>query len=793
MLLALVACGTALLRGRDEAALARDATRFEGAGAVFVFDEAAGRLTARVAEVGPPLEVDLSLVVDGLERPVLVGVGGLTAVSARASRASLPVALDDERLGATLELHADERGDALTVRVSLPPSRRPRRYGLRASFPENGRGLFVPGAGGVVAHRETDTSVALVDDELASFALVAPAGGGASADTPDGAREDAGPRARFTAKAKEDPSGDGTTLELRVLAARSPPWAEVYAALGVPHARVRGVVHGAGGRAHVTGLDADGRPRLRVLTGEGGRFEVDAEPSTVLWVASGAASATGAPVRFAPGSAWELLLDVSPGGEIHARVIDEDGGRPLVARLHVHGLAGTQDPTFGPDFRASGAGPLMDLAHGEVTTPVPAGRYRVSATKGLEWSIDAKEITVASGGRADVELRLRHVVPTPRLVGCDLHVHARPSFDSPVTPEDRVLSLVSAGVDFAVPSEHDMVGDYAPALALLGLGKELAFVPGVEMTTDMPRFGHFGVFPYPLDRPPPRTRGTNATRLLAAARRGDPGRVVQINHPRMEGGIGYFAVSGYDAGAGKLPQGMRADFDTLEVYNGFDLDRRERVEQTMVDWFSLLDLGHRIAATGSSDSHRIQYHWAGYPRTYALLDARAAGDDGGPVDVKAIAQAVARGRSFVTSGPILELSLEAGGRRAGPGEELTRPEGGRVRATLRVLAAPWVDVRSLEILAGGPATRGPGSGPLRASPYVAQLPEVPSRTGREEGTLDEAIARSVRSAQELTLDLPEGTSWVVAIVRGERPLDDVLPFMPVQPLAFTNPVWITNR
>ena len=30
----------------------------------------------------------------------------------------------------------------------------------------------------------------------------------------------------------------------------------------------------------------------------------------------------------------------------------------------------------------------------------------------------------------------------PGVLGCDLHVHARPSFDAPVTAEDRVLSLV---------------------------------------------------------------------------------------------------------------------------------------------------------------------------------------------------------------------------------------------------------------------------------------------------------------------------------------------------------------
>jgi hypothetical protein len=35
--------------------------------------------------------------------------------------------------------------------------------------------------------------------------------------------------------------------------------------------------------------------------------------------------------------------------------------------------------------------------------------------------------------------------------------------------------------------------------------------------------------------------------------------------------------------------------------------------------------------------------------------------------------------------------------------------------------------------------------------------------------------------------------WVQVIARGERRLDDVLPFMPVPPLAFTNPVYVVRH
>jgi hypothetical protein len=42
------------------------------------------------------------------------------------------------------------------------------------------------------------------------------------------------------------------------------------------------------------------------------------------------------------------------------------------------------------------------------------------------------------------------------------------------------------------------------------------------------------------------------------------------------------------------------------------------------------------------------------------------------------------------------------------------------------------------------------------------------------------------------ITLPPGAKWVLAIARGERKLDDVLPFMPVVPIGLTNPVWISG-
>jgi hypothetical protein len=470
----------------------------------------------------------------------------------------------------------------------------------------------------------------------------------------------------------------------------------------------------------------------------------------------------------------ELELTMLPGGEAHVRVEDADTGQPLTARLIVHGVAPTADPNFGPDYRASGAGPLIDALRGDATMPLPTGRYRVLATRGPEYTIDEQAVDVAPGSSYAVRLLLRHVVDTPGWVGCDFHVHARPSFDSPVLPEDRVISLVAAGIDFAVPSEHNVVGHYEPVLEALELGRELSTVPGVEITTARPNFGHFNVFPFSGPQVPP-FRKTTVKKIFLAARAGDPSRVLQVNHPRLKT-IGYFDIVGLDSRTGHADRDWRDDFDSIEVYNGADGANRARTEAVMLDWLRLLELGHKYVATGDSDSHRIQYQWAGYPRTYVALPAAQAGDTGAPIDKVALVASLKAGRAFVTSGPVVDATING----QGPGGTVTLADS-VARLHVVVRAAPWIDVSEVEVLLG--------------TTSVARVPVVSRPRPSAPPDRDLAGARAAALRFERDFDVPfEGTSpkFVVVVVRGTRAMDDVLPYMSIQPLAFTNPIWLAR-
>lgn len=694
---------------------------------------------------------------DTLVAPVLIGGGGGSKTGHGSTLVFAPMGGGVVR--ATLTLGDDVPNAA--------------KKGLGIELPNPGPPVFVEGVGEVADVGELGGGTVLVGDDPFAFAVAAAEGPLAVALSPGASHT--GPPKIVRIDGPGAPREDARTRTLYL--ALSTESQRVYGALakamGQATSPIFGVVGGAGASTHVFGVDDEGKPRVRARVDARGRFALDVPKNVNRWYAAEDQARESPPVFFEPGAGFELRLDVAPGGELTARVRDADGDAPVVARLVVRGIEGTRDPSFGPDYRASGAGPLVDSRSGEVTTPLPSGRYHVSATKGIEWSIDAADVTIAPGEHAKVDLRLRHVVATPNVVGCDLHVHARPSFDTPVLTEDRVLSLVAAGVDFAVPTEHNLVGDYGPSLETLDLAPSLAWVHGVEVTTYSPRFGHFGVFPVPAEAGVPPYRGTTPAALFAAVRR-DKGAILQVNHPRLPKDIGYFEKAGFDPKDKATFAKVRLDFDALEVYNGFDLQHLARVEAVLADYYALLDAGRHVVATGSSDAHRIQYNWAGYPRTMVTVAHEAT-----PLDPNEVIAGLKAGHAFVTSGPMLDVSLvpESGGATALPGDE-AHLHGKGARLEVSVRAAPWIDVTSVELVANG---RVVDTRPVTSRPTV---------TGPEVGSLDDAHARTVRAS--VSFDVPRDARWVMVLARGTRLASDVLPFMPYVPFAFTNPIWIAG-
>ena len=755
---------------------------WRSAHSVFSLHVASPLLTIATADGTRSDDVELAVLVDESIQPVVLTTTALQ-LEPEGVRARIPIAVDGARRDVDLEMHVDAAHDALVVQLALPesPDVRSHRLALRAELAADASTLFVAGAG-TVAERAKVTGGALVLDADPHPLAIASTLGPIAVETISEESLSPGEPMRVAATSPPATAENHPTAELHFVAAESSQavWPLLSQLGGVPSAPVKGRVANIVGRATVVGRDAQGLPIVRARTDEGGTFVLDAPRTVVEWYAELAAGAASALTAATSANDGELRLEIPPGGEVHVRVVDADTRMPLTARILFHGLRDTVDPNFGPDYRASGAGPIVDSLHGDGIVSLASGHYRVAATKGIEWSIDAQDVEVTPGRRMDVTLALRHVVPTPGVLGCDLHVHARPSFDAPVTPEDRVLSLVAAGIDFAVPTEHNVVGDYGSAIETLEVGRDFISVPGVEVTTLSLGFGHFGVFPYePGTRVPP-FKHTRVEPIFRAVR-SDPRRYFQVNHPRLPGGIGYFDTIGFDPRGSRAQIQHRIDFDGIEVYNGFDITQPDRVEQVLHDYWALLDFGWRYTATGSSDSHRIQYQWAGYPRTMVTINPTAAAEEPVPADPMVVVENLKKSHATVTSGPLIELA--AGDAR--PGDELATA-GDPVPVHVRVRAAPWIDVTKVEIVVGQ----------IDGLWSVAQSFDVPSRPlaiGAEEGTLAEAQDRTVRFDRDLAITVGSGNGWIAVVARGARPMGDVLPFVNVAPLAFTNPIFVVRH
>jgi hypothetical protein len=758
-----------------------DPAHLETSTATYDLHEGGSRFTVKSKDGAVARDVDLTLVVDGTPRPFALSRNDAHALDGGGFHATFTTEIGDDNASGALEVRLDKPNDALVAELQMKgPVSDDHKIALRAEVSAEGQIVFVSGVGEVADRATVNGGAVVIDAPQHPLAIVSSRGTmtinalvDESVEPTDAMRVAAlSPPQAFPAEATLT-----TDLHFTLGADGTSVWKSIYAIQGTPALHVHGSVTGTTDRAHVFGRDGDGTPQLRATAGKDNHFDVMAPTSVVEWYAAIDASRASALASFIPGTQKDLVLDVSPGGELHVSIIDPDTKKPVTARLLVRGIDGSVDPSFGPDYRASGAGPIIDAHDGEVSTPLPSGKYRVAATKGIEWTVDAKTIEITAGRLVDVQLAPRHIVPTPGMIGCDLHVHARPSFDSPVSVEDRVLSLVSAGIDFAVPTEHNVVGDYSSALETLDLTHDMLSVTGVEVTTFSRGIGHFGVFPYPTTQKVPPFRGVAPGMVFDKAREGDfkRERVVQVHHPRLPKGIGYFNIIGLQSKGPKPFIRGRMDFDTLEVYNGYDLEIQQRVDDVLRDYYALLNAGYHHGATGSSDAHRVQFHWAGYPRTMALVDgAPDKGIEG--VAPATIVTAIKHGHATVTSGPIIELDI--GGSR--PGDDHGTQDD-PVRGHVRVRAAPWIDVAKVEIVVGGRVIQS-----FNVEPH-------PTEIGPMLGTTEEIGAKTIRFDQDIVVPIGPENGWVMVVVRGERKMDDVLPFMPVAPFAFTNPIWIVRR
>jgi hypothetical protein len=519
--------------------------------------------------------------------------------------------------------------------------------------------------------------------------------------------------------------------------------------LGKPLGHARGVLKPPQSWASVAARHPDGRTVLSVPVASDGSFDLPLPAGEYRFVLS------------APGGEDEELGSVRAGADLPLNLVPPRPGtlsylitdeheQPLPGRLVIRGVPPTKDPDLVPGLNEAGSKNMLYSLTGAGSLELPAGRYDVLATHGPEYSMPRQELELNADLGATFRGVFARTVDTSGWLAADFHVHASPSKDANVPLNDRVLTLAAEGIELAVPTDHNHVTDYAEPIAHQHLEGKLASTPGVEITTQ--NWGHFNAYPYPKSLEVPPTHETSPLEIFAVVRARAPQAVLQVNHPRMPG-VGYFNRGEVNTktGVAESPEFSFA-FDALEVSNGFELEDPAVFERNLREWFELLNVGHRYTAVGNSDSHRVVFQWAGWPRTYVRVPdqdlTRVV-----PVDV---ARALTAGHATVSCGIFV---LPTANGSAGPGDTV---QGSRISLSINVGAPDWIDVARVEVYANGAKV--------------------------ETRTRETPLQKSVWKV-DVDLELKTDT-WLVVLARGDKFMNDALPGKWIKPFGLSNPIFV---
>ena len=113
-------------------------------------------------------------------------------------------------------------------------------------------------------------------------------------------------------------------------------------------------------------------------------------------------------------------------------------------------------------YEAQRTGALYTV-DGTARIGLPAGEYKIFASRGFEYSAPSERVVLQTGSTKDIRLRLEREVRMPGYVSVDPHVHTfELSRHGDATVDERVLTAAGEGLDIIVATEHNRVDDYAP-------------------------------------------------------------------------------------------------------------------------------------------------------------------------------------------------------------------------------------------------------------------------------------------------------------------------------------------
>ena len=378
---------------------------------------------------------------------------------------------------------------------------------------------------------------------------------------------------------------------------------------------------------------------------------------------------------------------------LHGRVLDSGTRRPTPVRLGFRSQQGRYIPPYGhssandigmgqyysPDLRMGDD--CFAYVDGTFQIELPVGEVYLEMAKGFEYEPVRRAVTIQPGQR-ELELEITRFTDlrSHGWLTADTHVHY-------LSPTTAVLEGQAEGLNLvhilAVQWSNlfSNVGDFSSGPVTSRDGETLITM-GTENRHHI--MGHLGllgakgepVFPMSAGGAHEGAIGTPLWSSLsdwAELCRQREGLVVAAHVPYSNGELAAEVVRG------KIDAVELAPW-TEQRPGGFDLH--------FYDWYHCLNAGYRLPAVGGSDKMGT-YVPVGANRTYVYLGQ-------GEVNFANWAQAVRRGNTFSTTGPLLLFSVDG----HLPGEEIRLKAGGGT-LEVRVEARSFVPFERVEVVYNG--------------------------------------------------------------------------------------------